>query len=76
MIPLMIDPHFNRDRLKEFLQVEGWPDGLITTLNSSCSVFPLRFFVIDDSGSMNTDDGRRMISHGTEKRYGKIARIN
>jgi len=64
----MIDSHKYTNGMEEFLQVHGWPVGLMNTLRSSCSLFPIRFFIVDDSGSMMTDDGHRIISHGAERR--------
>ena len=58
----------NRDGLNKFLSGKGWPQGMIAAVEKSCAMFPLRFFIVDDSGSMSTNDGHRMIGTGRETR--------
>jgi hypothetical protein len=58
----------NREGLHKFLSGKGWPQGMITAVEKSCAMFPLRFFIVDDSGSMSTNDGHRMIGTGRETR--------
>jgi len=45
------------------LQSEGYTSGLIESIHRSNDVFPLRIWVIDNSGSMNTADGHRLYQH-------------
>jgi len=42
------------------LQSQGYTLGLIESIKRSNDVFPLRIWVIDNSGSMNTADGHRL----------------
>lgn len=51
---------------KAFLRRYHWPEGLQMELLHSCRKIPLRFYVVDDSGSMISDDGRRVISQGAQ----------
>ncbi len=45
-------------RLKE----QGFTEGLATSLNELQNNFPLRIWVVDNSGSMAKDDGHRIVS--------------
>lgn len=45
----------------------GFPPGLITQLEASCRSFPIRFFVLDNSGSMSSRDGTRVMSASNGK---------
>jgi hypothetical protein len=55
------DCPINKDKVRRFLSGHGWPEGLQQTAIDSFMVFPIRYFVIDDSGSMNTTDGHRLL---------------
>ena len=48
-------------RAREFLDEHNWPSGLIEAFLLNVEKIPFRFFIIDDSGSMNTNDGLKMI---------------
>lgn len=45
----------------DFLTTHKWSNGLISTIMHNCRAIPMRFIIVDDSGSMNTSDGRRII---------------
>jgi hypothetical protein len=49
---------------RKFLTENDWPIGLQTALIQSCQKMPIRFFITDDSGSMLTNDGRRIVGSG------------
>jgi len=51
----------NKENVKHYLTGYGWPPGLQETCINSFTLFPIRYFVIDDSGSMNTSDGHRLL---------------
>ena len=53
---------------REFLKVEGWPIGLQESFLISCRKSPLRFFIVDDSGSMNSNDGHKLLMVGQHSR--------
>lgn len=40
---------------------QGFTQGLAKALNANCESFPVRFWIIDNSGSMNKPDGHRII---------------
>jgi len=46
----------------EQLRQQGYTDGLARALVESCSSFPLRIWVIDNSGSMNSVDGNMLVA--------------
>lgn len=54
----------NERKAREFLSRHRWPEGLVQTVLKSCRKLPLRFFIVDDSGSMLTNDGRRLLVQG------------
>lgn len=47
------------------LKQQGYTNGLIEALEDNCNVFPLRIWVIDNSGSMNSGDGNRLVATTT-----------
>lgn len=59
-------PEVDADKLKP-LEERGWPLGLAATLSQSVKTFPLRFVVVDNSGSMDTFDGS-MLRNGQLRR--------
>ena len=52
---------FNEPALRQYLSQHLWPLGLQNVLIASLAQTPVRFFIVDDSGSMNLDDGQRVI---------------
>lgn len=63
-------PQFqNEGGAREFLSTHGFPLGLQDAFVDSLTKLPLRFFILDDSGSMATNDGKRIIVSGGKKRY-------
>eukprot|EP01041_Mallomonas_annulata_P004674 gene4675-9266_t len=53
----------------QYLTKQQWPKGLQDLFLRSCNFVPIRFIVVDDSGSMSTTDGRRVVIQGTNRRY-------
>ena len=45
------------------LQRRGYPPGLVRALNDAIQAFPLRLWIVDNSGSMNHADGSRLVSN-------------
>lgn len=61
-------PQFqNEGGAREFLQTQGFPKGLQDAFVDNLSKIPLRFFIIDDSGSMAINDGKRIVISGGKK---------
>lgn len=50
---------------REYLTAWNWPQGLQSSLLKSIVNNPVRFFIIDDSGSMASADGHKLISGNT-----------
>ena len=54
----------NEAGAREYLTANKWPVGLQTTALKNMQKFPIRFMIIDDSGSMGASDGNRLIHSG------------
>ena len=55
---------FNLNRGKDFMMSRGWSAGLCDYLLQSSNRIPIRFFIVDDSGSMARSDGHRKVPAG------------
>ena len=53
----------NEAGMREYLSAHNWPVGLQASIGKVLQKIPMRFFIIDDSGSMATSDGHRLISN-------------
>lgn len=58
--PYKQQTEFTEDQV-EALRDQGFPNGLIKSLSSTKVEFPLRIWIVDNSGSMMTGDGSRLI---------------
>lgn len=47
-----------------FLTAQGWPPGLQKVAKDSMKRCPIRFIIVDDSGSMLSNDGHKLIVQG------------
>lgn len=56
----------NEKGAKEYLTKQNWPKGLQDALVKSCKKIAIRYIITDDSGSMMTNDGHRLIGLGTK----------
>ena len=54
----------NESGAKEYLTAQNWPKGLQQTGIKAMMKFPIRFMIIDDSGSMGSSDGHRLLHQG------------
>jgi hypothetical protein len=45
----------------EAMKAQGYTSGLINAISRNCITFPLRIWVVDNSGSMSIHDGHRMV---------------
>ena len=65
----------NSAEVRGFLGDAGWPAGIIEALIKDVRRTPLRFFIIDDSGSMNMRDGLKLVRVGhPDARFEKCTR--
>lgn len=58
---------FNEVGGMEYLKSNEWPTGLATALMQNAQKIAMRFFIIDDSGSMATNDGHRVVGKSGQK---------
>ena len=54
--------------LRKHLSSYGWPTGLQSALIAGTVSAPIRFMICDDSGSMMSADGHRVIGEGKDSR--------
>ena len=52
---------FNEAAVRQYLESESYPPGLIEECITSTKKYPMRFFICDDSGSMMTMDGNKIV---------------
>ena len=67
--PASPTPNVNPVLLSSFLGPEGYPAGLISALVSSSAHFPKRIWIVDNSGSMATEDGHRSVGEGDNTKF-------
>jgi hypothetical protein len=66
---------FDASACRTFLAKHNWPPGLQEAMVKSCMKMPVRFFITDDSGSMLTNDGNRIVgSKANNKKLIKCTR--
>jgi hypothetical protein len=67
---------FNRAKTEASLHAlthKGYPIGLVTALRGSLEAFPLRIWIVDNSGSMASSDGCRFVKRPGTASYKKVA---
>lgn len=47
-------------KIRQFLKTHRWPKGLQDVFIQQVELCPLRFFIVDDSGSMSANDGNKL----------------
>ena len=57
----------NKIGTRQFLAQHDWPSGLIEALIHSIEFIPMRYFILDNSGSMIISDARRVGIHAQKK---------
>lgn len=58
---------FNDGAVMELLTEEKYPKGLQDCLIENLSRIPMRYFILDDSGSMSIEDGSMVLESGGNK---------
>lgn len=64
----------NEEGARTFLKKHNWSEGLVTAFIKSCYRIPIRFIICDDSGSMLTNDGHRLVGSGAGTKLIKCSR--
>ena len=64
----------DRSRRQQFMSSLGWPRGLQDEILRSCEDFPVRHFVLDNSGSMSECDGHVPVSSGRHETFMECSR--
>lgn len=59
----------NVNGAKQYLTEAQWPPGLQDALINQMTKLPIRFIILDDSGSMSASDGARLIPNGNKTTY-------
>ncbi len=59
----------NEPALRTLLSNHHWPKGLQDNFIRNLDKIPYRFFICDDSGSMSTSDGHRIVASGQTTKY-------
>lgn len=54
--------------IRKYLSSNGWPTGLQDAFITGSINCPVRYFICDDSGSMMSSDGHRVVGEGTHAR--------
>lgn len=62
-----IDQNINSDAIRAYLESHHFPEGIIEIITESSIRAGPRYYVVDDSGSMQTTDGERIIFSRTRE---------
>ena len=54
-------PQPDESSVRQYLRHFGWPNGLQSLFLQTRAKVPIRYFICDDSGSMNSSDGKHTI---------------
>lgn len=60
-------PPVNEPGAREYLTSCGWPKGLQDTFIRNLKKIPIRYYICDNSGSMSTQDGHRLLKQAGNK---------
>lgn len=66
ILSYVTDPNIDEASARQFMTEQGWPSGLQQSMLSSVQRTPVRFFICDDSASMQSTDGKRLLGQGRE----------
>ena len=55
--------------VKDYLSRKSWPAGLQKMLISSLTGISMRYFICDDSGSMSSNDGHRLVESSPTPKF-------
>ena len=54
--------------IRDYLSRSSWPKGLQNVFINGFNTIPTRFIICDDSGSMISNDGHRVVKDGAKAR--------
>lgn len=60
---------YNDAGARDFLSKHAWPPGLQDTFINNLHKIPYRYFICDDSGSMCSPDGHKMVEKGGRRTF-------
>jgi hypothetical protein len=66
ILSYVTDPKIDEATARQFMTEQGWPSGLQQSMIQSVARTPVRFFICDDSASMQSTDGKRLLGKGRE----------
>lgn len=69
-----MDLAIQQDKTFDYLTEQKWPKSLQNVLVKGSERFPLRYFIIDDSGSMARNDGHRRVGEGAASKLVQCSR--
>ena len=67
ILMLILSIFFPSGGAREYMNMQGFPVGLQNTFIASLAKFPMRYFILDDSGSMGAEDGQRIVTYNGKK---------
>jgi hypothetical protein len=62
-----VHPLLHSGGAREYMNMQGFPVGLQNTFIASLAKFPMRYYIIDDSGSMERMDGKKIVNQSGRK---------
>jgi hypothetical protein len=65
---------FDEGNARAYLTSKDWSPGLVNFLMGHMKVIPYRFFILDDSGSMAANDGKRIVGSGANTKIVRSSR--
>ena len=67
ILMLILSMFFPSGGAREYMNSLGYPIGLQNTFIASFAKFPMRYYIIDDSGSMESMDGKKIVIQSGRK---------
>ena len=60
-LPPSLPPQPEESSVRQYLRHYNWPNGLQSLFLQTRAKVPIRYFICDDSGSMNSQDGKHIV---------------
>ena len=68
ILMLILSMFFPSGGSRGYMNSLGYPIGLQNTFIASFTEFPMRYYIIDDSGSMGSMDGKKIVIQSGRKK--------